>query len=406
MIVDPGTGVAPRATALLALLALEAGAVESLDGALPESGDARDAALARELALGAVRHRRLYDALAGRFLRPGPQPAPLLAALRLGCHQLFALDRIPPHAAVSATVAALRQIGHGHLAGVANAVLRRCADLRQESRDGEGPLGRLAPAQRPRSAAVRHSLPDLLVEHLRPVLPYGEEDLAALDQMAPLCTRSRPGLAPPLGRSVLRRDGAWTWWGDPAEAIATVVEPGRGWVQDPSQGEVVAVARPRPGDLVLDCCAAPGGKSRAFAAAGCRVVSAELQAAKARRLAADGFTAVRADGRRPPFAAAFDLVVVDAPCSNTGVLARRPEARWRYTAETLADLHQMQTTLLAAGATLVQPDGRLVYATCSLSPNENQMVAQNLPGWRLLAERLTWPGPWNAGGYVAVLVRG
>ncbi|MCK6489538.1 MAG: rRNA cytosine-C5-methyltransferase [Planctomycetes bacterium] len=395
-----------RSRALAALLALDQGRIDLLDQVLePPLPDPREAALARELALGAVRFRRLYDWLCQAFLRPGAQPPPLLAALRLGCHQLFACDRIPPHAAVGATIDALRDAGHGRLGGVANAVLRRCAALRQEERRGEGPLGRLAADHQPAVPAVRHSLPDLLVEHLAPLLVPGERELAALDEQVPLCTRSRPGVPPLLGRSIVRREGAWTWWRDPAEALAGPVADGRCVVQDASQGEVVAAARPRPGELVLDLCAAPGGKSRAFADAGCRVVSAELQAAKCRELAADRFTVVRADGRRPPFAAgSFDVVLVDAPCSNSGVLARRPEARWRYSPETVASLAALQRALLAAAAPLVRPGGRLVYATCSLTPAENQAVAQGLPGWRLLAERLSWPGAWTAGGYVAVLV--
>jgi 16S rRNA (cytosine967-C5)-methyltransferase len=397
-----------RQLALSAVLALDQKRIEQLDEMLDrQQGDARDLALARELALGAVRFARLYDWLTHGFLRPGPQPPALLAALRVGCHQLFACDRIPPHAAVGETVEALRASGNPHLSGVANAVLRKCAALRLAERGGEGPLGRLDERHQPAAPAVRHSLPDLLVDHLAPLLVPGERTLAALDQMAPLCTRSRPGLPPLQGRGIVRREGPWCWWQDPAEALSGPVADGRCVVQDPSQGEVVEAARPRPGELVLDLCAAPGGKSRAFLDAGCRVVSAELQAAKCRALAADRFITVRCDGRRPAFApASFDAVVVDAPCSNSGVLARRPEARWRYTAAALASLAGLQRSLLEAAAPLVRPDGRLVYATCSLSPGENQAVAHALPGWRLLAERLTWPGPWNAGGYVAVLVRG
>lgn len=396
-----------RGRALAAVLALEQGRIDTLDEVLdPPLPDPREAALARELALGAVRFARLYDWLCQAFLRPGTQPPPLLAALRLGCHQLFACDRIPPHAAVGATIDALREAGHARLAGVANAVLRRCAALRLAERNGEGPLGRLDQRSQPASPAIRHGLPDLLAEHLAPLLVPGERTLAALDQLAPLCTRTRPGLPPLQGRSIVRREGPWCWWQDPSEALAGPVADGRCVVQDPSQGEVVAAARPRPGELVLDLCASPGGKSRAFAEAGCRVLSAELHAAKCRALAADGFVALRADGRHPPFApGSFDVVLVDAPCSNSGVLARRPEARRRYTTEAVASLAALQGALLAAAAPLVRPGGRLVYATCSLTPAENQAVAQGLPGWRLLAERLTWPGPWHAGGYVAVLVR-
>lgn len=399
---DPARDLAWRA-----LEAWEEGRAETVTETI-ETGQnaARDLALARELALGAVRWLRLYDRLCDTFLKPGLQPPPLRRALRLGCHQLLALDRIPPHAAVDSTVDLLRRHRHPRLGGVANAVLRRIAGLRQEDRQGDGPLGRLKPEDQPAGTGIRHSLPDLLLEDLLPVRPgRGEADWEALSLPAPLCTRTIAGCGPPAGRSILRREGEWTWWDEPQEALGGPVADGRCVVQDPAQGEVVLAARPRAGDLVLDLCAAPGGKARALAERGCRVLAGDVAGRKMHRLPAS-LPRLVADGRRPPFSAGiFDLVLVDAPCSNSGVLARRPEARWRYDRAHLQRLETLQKALLSAAAPLVRSGGRLVYSTCSLSPRENQVVAQGLPGWRILAERLTWPGPWHGGGYVAVLVR-
>jgi len=373
--------------------------------------DDRDQGLARELTLGVVRNGRLYDHLAATFLsRPDPSP-PLTRTLRLACHQLFALDRVPPHAVGATAIDILRARGCEGLTGVANAVIRRLSAMRQDSRSCDGPLGRLPAAAVPGDVAVAESLPASLVADLAPLL---DEDparrLADLNRMAPLCTRTRVGLPPPPGRSVLRRDGPWTWWDDPREALSGPVADHRCVVQDRAQGAVVdlvvALGGARPGDLVADVCAAPGGKASSLAERGCQVFPGDIGLDKARTLRAALPRVLVHDGRHPALArGAFDLVLVDAPCSNSGVLGRRPEARWRYSAASRASLAHLQAALLAAAAPLVRADGRLVYSTCSLVPAENQGIAHRLAGWRVLGERLCWPDTWQGGGYACVLVR-
>ncbi len=398
-----------RACALAALLAWADGRTEFLDEALAGAGIgalvARDAALARELALGSTRIGMLYDHLAQPFLRGGCPP-PLCQALRLGCHQLFGLDRKGAHAAVAETVEAVRALGHPRLVPVANAVLRRLGDLAIE-RDAPGPLGRLAHRSRPADLAIAHGLPPLLIRHLATeIADRGPGCLDAFDAAAPLCTRTRRG-APAgavRGRSILRAEGEWTWWEDPHEAIAGPVAAGHCVVQDRCQGRAVAIARPRLGERALDLCAAPGGKSLALIEAGCAVFAADASLDKARSLAGLPRRLVQ-DGRRPALAGGFALVLVDAPCSNSGVLARRPEARWRFEARALERLVDLQRDLLAAAAALVAPGGRMVYSTCSVDPLENQQVAHGLTGWRVLAEERTWPDGWQGGGYAASLVR-
>jgi 16S rRNA (cytosine967-C5)-methyltransferase len=178
-------------------------------------------------------------------------------------------------------------------------------------------------------------------------------------------------------------------------------------VQDRAQGRVaeavLQVAKARPGDPVLDLCAAPGGKSIALRDAGLVVVSADVAAGKVAEMPQE-LRRVVSDGLTPALAKGFEVVVIDAPCSNTGVLGRRPEARLRYDRRHRDELVDLQRRLLRSAATLVAPGGRLVYATCSISPPENQAVAHALDGWRLLGEHLAWPGEWEAGGYYAVLV--
>lgn len=402
----------PRAAALRALLAIERGAMphvsewDAADAGLAGS----DAGLARELILGCCAHARLYDWLADRFLRPGPQPAELRLALRIAAHQLLALDRVPPHAAVATAVEALRAVGCPHLTGVANAVARRIGELRAGTRSAPGPLGALPGDLLPESEAVRHGLPDLLLQDLGDALP-GPRDaaLAALNTRPHLCTRTRPGAPPPTGASILAREDRWTWWGDPQQALRGPVADGRCVVQDRGQGRVaeavLQVAKARPGDPVLDLCAAPGGKSLAMRDAGLVVASADIAPAKVAEMPRELLRAA-GDGLAPPFAAGFEVVVIDAPCSNTGVLGRRPEARRRYDRRHRDGLVELQRRLLRAAAALVAPGGRLVYSTCSISPPENQGVAHTLDGWRLLGEHTQWPGAWEAGGYYAVLIAG
>jgi 16S rRNA (cytosine967-C5)-methyltransferase len=379
---------------------------EALDALrLPE----REAGLARELALGVARHQRLYDAVADPFLRPGEQPLPLRLALRLAAHQLFALDRIPPHAAGDTAIELLRQRGHDRLTGVANAVIRRLGGMRLAERRAAGPLGRLPEERLPRDPAVLHSLPEALVADVRAVIAGDEERrLAALNVVPHLCTRSLPGAPRPNGAGILRQEGAWTWWADPQEALRGPVAAGQAVVQDRAQGRLIELSGALPGEWVLDVCAAPGGKAMAFAERGCRVVACDAGAAKMPRLRANlgvGARVLVADGRRPALAAGFDVVVVDAPCSNSGVLGRRPEARWRYQPRPLLDLGRLQAELLARSAALVKPGGKLIYATCSVSPRENQGVSHRLDGWRVLAEEAGWPDDWQGGAYAAVLVR-
>ncbi len=286
--------------------------------------------------------------------------------------------------------------------------MRRLAELRLPQRVGEGPLGRLPPERWPTDPAIRASLPDALVTDLREVEATADQ-LEDLNRLAPLCTRTRPGSAPPSGVGILRQEGEWTWWDDPQVALHGPVADGRCVVQDRAQGHVLAISGARPGDLVLDLCAAPGGKAMAFADRGCRVIAGELNARRLPRLRGNlnGHASVLLqDAGRPALAAqAFDVVVVDVPCSNSGVLGRRPEARWRYRPDMLSKLGVLQQRLLRAAAELVRPDGRLIYSTCSVTPAENQGIAHRLDGWRLLAEQRSWPDQWQAGGYVAVLVR-
>jgi 16S rRNA (cytosine967-C5)-methyltransferase len=336
-------------------------------------------------------------------------PPPLEAALAIGIHQLYALDRIPAHAALDATVESLRLIGHPGLVGVANAILRKLAVMIRP--------GHIPPEWMPQNPADLYSLPPLLIEHLTPLVS-AERTLAALQAVPPLCTRTLPRRVLPPHPAQLRRQGQLVWWSDPVVALE-VVAAGLAVVQDPSQAAVLDLSGLEPGETLLDVCAAPGGKARLAAERGAQVTACDIDAAKVKQMHRDlpqQIRCVRLDASAPGLAQrlsecspdapkAFDLVLCDVPCSNTGVLARRPEAKRRYDPSHLESLNEIQIKILVSAATLVAPTGRLLYSTCSLSPLENEAIADALPGWRIFSQRLTWPDEWQAGGYAAVLVR-
>ena len=335
----------------------------------------RDAAFATELASGTLRQRGTYDAvLAACVDRPLDRlQAKVLDALRLGCHQLFAM-RVPAHAAISTTVDLVRSTVGPGAAKLANAVLRKVS-----AHDLETWLERIE-ADR----ATRTSHPQWVVDLLAEAVGEDEVDaLLAADNDPPAVTFvARPG------RSTREElPGEPTRWspygvvssgGDPA-GIPAVAE-GRAGVQDEGS-QLVALALAAapldgPDQRWLDLCAGPGGKAALLAALaadrGARLVANERQPHRADlvRRALDGAEGVEevtvADGTAPPWPdASFDRVLVDAPCSGLGALRRRPEARWRKRASDLDGLVPLQRDLLASALRLVRPGGVVLYATCS-----------------------------------------
>jgi len=357
--VDPG--VAVRRVALDALVRIdEQGAYANLvlDPVLSASGlEDRDRHFVTELVYGTTRMRRACDHLVERHRRGGVTPR-VAAALRLGAYQL-AFAGVAPHAAVSATVGSAPKAGRG----LVNAVLRRVADD-------------VAAGIRWPDPATELSYPDWIVEALGRRLGPA----AATDALAAM---NRP---------------------------ATTHVRADGYVQDLASQAVVDAVAAEPGHRVLDCCAAPGGKATGLAAAGGHVVAGDvspgragLVAANAERLRHRVAVAV-ADAAASPYRdAAFDRVLVDAPCSGLGVLRRRPDARWRIDAAAPARLADLQVRILEDAARLVAPGGRLVYSVCTLTDEENAGVVARvrLPGLTLLDEATHRPDADRDGMYVA-----
>jgi 16S rRNA (cytosine967-C5)-methyltransferase len=337
--------------------------------------DPRDRALAQQIAYGTVQRARALDhgieTLGRRPVRK--LDPPVRAALRIGAYQLAYLDGVPAHAAVNESVELVRVARLERAVPFTNAVLRRLAEGLRRLLDElpEGPL--------------RHSYPDWIYETW--LRDRGEEEALALMR----AQNEAPETVVRLVRGEID--------GEPTDVpgafrVARVDEAalaeGRIWPQ--SRGSQLAglAVGSRAGERVLDCCAAPGGKATMLAG---EVVAVELHEGRAReleenarRLGASNVRVVNADALALPAGlAGFDRALVDAPCSGLGVLASRPDLRWR--AEPLPDL---QLALLRAAAERVRPGGTVVYAVCTLNVDENEAVvdASGLAADDLGAE---WP---------------
>ena len=298
--------------------------------------------------------------------------------LRLGVYQLRRLDRVPPHAAVSTSVELARAVAGEAAARYVNQALRR-----------------LASAGSRESGAVS-SHPDWLVARWRD--RFGPDDSARLvswnDQRPKLVIqpvhrdaatlRSRLAAAgydvreAPFGAGLSLSRTSTT----PHDSLPTGLpgySEGAFIVQDPAQVLVCRFAAVPRGARLYDACAAPGGKAVALAQAGARVTAGELRRERLGRLqdtlrrTGVAVPVVAADLLAAPWRAGWwDAVLVDAPCSATGTMARHPDARWRLTSGAISRLVQRQGKLLGAAAALVRPGGIVVYATCSLEPEENE----------------------------------
>ncbi|MBP1633447.1 MAG: rsmB [Acidobacteria bacterium] len=362
--------------------------------------DPRDRALAAEIAAGTLRWMGALDAVIAAFARRGtPRFDPeVLEILRLGAYQLLHLQRVPPSAVVSDAVELARASGKRSAAGLVNAVLRRI----DRERDALPLPSRPADPSDAKAAldylAITLSHPRWLAERwlARVGFEAAEAWLRFNNGPAPLTLRAntlattRDRLAHALAEagiesepSRLAPDGLRITHGNPLDT--PLARSGAFVVQDEASQLVGALVSAAPGERLLDACAAPGGKSLQMAAgAGPSgvVVAADLRArrvallaATLRRAGASRVRVVRADAEQPlPLRPVFDAVLLDAPCSGLGTIRRDPEIRWRRQASDLARLAAVQRRMLEAAAAAVKPGGRLVYATCSSEPEENEEV--------------------------------
>jgi 16S rRNA (cytosine967-C5)-methyltransferase len=366
-----------------------------------------DAGLATELTLGVLRWQRLLDFLTGRYLTKVAKTLDIEVriALRLGIYQLWFLERVPAHAAVHESVELVKRARKRSAAPLVNAILRKAAKEASQLAQPRGALASLLPKELPlaEQMGILHSHPTWLVE--RWLRNFGEEQTRKLleaNNRVPavsffvLDSRRCEDVLTSLRKAgcvvdpgILLRD-AWTLHGgNPAASEAMQ----KGWaaIQDEASQAVAHLVAVEQGNTVLDLCAAPGGKTILLAReAGSQghVIAADLHAHRVRAMAERFEVAgvrnvepVTLDGAQPlPFERRFDRILVDAPCSGTGTLARHPEIRWQLRREDLTDLHERQARLLRNGLANLAPRGRLIYSTCSLEPEENELVVKEALG--------------------------
>lgn len=423
-----------------------------------------DRALARELALGAVRRRDTLDAVIRAYLaQPNKKlPTPTGEILQVALCQILFLDRVPNFAAVDEAVEQAARFHHkrqqAFINGLLRAIVRDLPDLSDLPNLPEKPAAILPPAvdavPREDGTSVRvgkavfpdpdtdfagylaaaYSLPNMLVERWQ--TRYGPERTAKLARHSiaspPLICRvntwrssveavieslakdNQPAGAHDNGLSVVI---------EPVDSLMTLAAFRDGLMQpqDPTASAVVASARVKPGMRVLDFCAAPGTKTTHLAERmenRGEIVAVDVTAEKCqrietncRRLGIDIVKTCPSETLGQLELKSFDLVLLDVPCSNTGVLSRRPEARWHFDDEMLSQLIRDQFSLASAACQYVAPGGQLIFSTCSIEPEEGEQMAdkivRRLP-LRLVSQKQTLPGgannptQWHDGGYQAV----
>jgi 16S rRNA (cytosine967-C5)-methyltransferase len=387
----------PREAALKILHAADTRSAFSdrlLDGAHSRGADARDQALMHELVKGTLRWRGRLDWILDGLLHIGiSQVQPWIKnVLRMGAYQILFLDRVPAHAAVDESVKLAHQYGHPGTAGLVNSVLRRLVEEKDRIQLPEG--------DDVESLAIWGSHPRWIVQ--RWLDRFGLDATRALlmadNQPARVGLRvnalrgTREQLIERLagegvaaGPATHSPDLVWID-GHQAPGALAAFKQGLCTVQDESEALVARLVGPQPHERLLDLCAAPGGKCTHLAElmgdegevwALERVDSrvASLQST-VDRLGTHAVHVVHGDGRAYTFPMPFDRVLVDAPCSGLGVLARRADARWRKGPEVLVEMPPIQLELLAAGGRRARPGGVLVYSVCSFEPEETTDIVE------------------------------
>ncbi len=360
----------------------------------------QDRHLATALVMGTLRWQIRLDAEIREFLaRPNARLEPAIRiALRLGALQLQYMDRIPDHAAISESVELAKIAGHQHASGMVNAILRKVAGLPKP-----GPLAAsLSAAQLAEATAhplwlVERWVASYGVEAARAICKHGQQQPELAVRLAGAQTGRTTGVA-----NELAEDGIDLAPGAMLTAARRVVagdvtsteafKDGRVRIQE--EGSQLIAELAGQGTMILDACAAPGGKTLILAErnpkariTACEVSPARLETMKG-RVAASPYAAqidfLRADATELPADSAYDVVLADVPCSGTGTLGRNPEIRHRLKPENLARHHERQRSILR-GALRVAT-GRVVYSTCSLEAEENAAVVAEVlaqeAGWR------------------------
>ena len=411
----------------------------------------QDRGLAVDVASGVVRRRRTIDTLLeSQISRPRSNVEPdLWRLLQLGVFQVV-FSRTPEHAAVDTTVELAKQIGCSRWCGFANGVLRNIARLIADETTNEPAVNALPidggtyrqldqavfpdPAtdlqeyigrafSLPRSLArrwtTRLSRSDLLTTCFASLqIP---ETCLRINRVAASVSHVQTALQE-RGVEALPGHNAWSLRLAHAARITDLPGYAEGWwsVQDESAMLAAEMVDPQPCEKILDLCAAPGGKSTHLAELSrdtAEITACDVSEHRLRRIdesigrlqfGSIETVLISRDGEDIP-SGPYDAVLVDVPCSNTGVLSRRPEARWRFREDEVTELVQLQTKLLLTAMDHVRPGGRIVYSTCSIEPEETTELIANVvglvPELTVMEERLVLPGQPAVGAFQALPLR-
>jgi 16S rRNA (cytosine967-C5)-methyltransferase len=370
-----------RQAAFGALLAVDRGAwsAEAL-AAKSLHLDARDAGLASDITFGTLRRRGELDAMIGQYSKRAVEkldPA-VRTALEIALYQLRFLDRVPDHAAVNDSVELVRRAGKASAASFVNAVLRRAT-------------------REPAAVPDTLSTPRWLLE--RWIAQFGKDEAIEI---------ARASLRPP--ERFIRVGSA----APPEGSVSTDVrgcyrldagDPGPFRFQDIGSQAVVPLLDLAAGQTFLDVCASPGNKTAQALETAVTAIACDLHLSRAKLLGTLGIPVVMLDASRPlPFATKFDRILVDAPCSGTGTLARNPEIKWRLNPADILDLQQRQVAILGNALDHLAPGGLLVYSTCSLEREENQDVVE-ASGATVMTTMQRLPGREPGDGFFAAVLR-
>ncbi len=392
-----------------------------------DEASVEDRPFVTELVQGVVRWKRLLEWAAGLYVRSMPKRE-LKAFLLVGAYEILLMRGQDYYAGVNEIIEAVKAEYSPSEAGFVNAVMRRLVMDKAE----------ILAAMRDQPMCVRTSHPDILIERWRAL--FGDDRTLQLcdwnNSRASITLRINGLLSSALScLGALRSsgvfveddsqmDGGWIMLG---RGVRVTDLPGYGEghfaVMDRAAGTAVDLLDPRPGEVVLDACAAPGGKTFLLAERmrkKGRLLALELNADRLirlhenlRRLRCDDFVEVMQGdatlldqlGKKD-----FDSVLLDVPCSNTGVIRRKPDVRWRFSEAGLGRMVHAQRGILRGGLNVMKPGGRLVYSTCSLEPDENELVVRaclaDRPDVMLVDERkIVPPGSRCDGAYAALLTR-